>query len=128
MSTLTDSVTGERRIKMSECSKLKYCRGVCVFCNGKCNDCDFTAASNVSTVGTSFVKNGDKVELTDECIVKIAEKVVEMVAKVNDITRCKDCKYSNRRSDGKYWCCDQGTFVEEDGFCSWAERIKNNGF
>ena len=41
-------------------------------------------------------------------------------ADVVEVVRCKDCKC---KDDGMLYCDLHGEFIEQEGFCSYGERI-----
>ena len=95
---------------MSECSTLKYCRGVWVFCTGNCKDCEFT--STATPYGNYDLKWVAQTELTEDYITKI-------------IVRCKDCKYFVKNEEvcrlfsNNY---EPPVNMTEEDFCSRGER------
>lgn len=72
-------------------------------------------------------------ELTEQVIERVLEEILidgEPLGKLIDsgelvhIVRCKDCAYYRPYSDGRYDCDNMLGMadVDEDGFCSRAER------
>ena len=49
--------------------------------------------------------------------------------KLQELIRCKDCEYYRQYADGRYDCDNLYGMADayEDGFCSRAERRKDNG-
>lgn len=49
---------------------------------------------------------------------------------LEEIVRCKDCKYYHEDSYGEdEWimCRRTNLYTDEDKYCAWAERVKNGG-
>lgn len=47
---------------------------------------------------------------------------------LEEIVRCKDCKYYHEDSYGEdEWimCRRTNLYTDEDKYCAWAERVKN---
>ena len=70
------------------------------------------------------------VECVEECnsMLDWAADEIEALptADVVEVVRCKDCKWFEREQPGMVYCPNiVGSWVEDDFFCKWGERIED---
>lgn len=83
-----------------------------------------------SNINQFHVRTVQLVELTDECIEKIVNKIAEATADVVEVVRCKDCKHSKMAdyipAKCPYFCKLMANCHSGDFFCSMGERREDD--